>query len=148
MSTASGEPPVTQLTIQLQAPYQFAVRVEGDNVREYRTGEGPPLGPEGIPTPTDMLASAIATCLSSSLLFCTQKARVTIDDLSGRVTVRLKRNEKGRLRIGSIAVALDVTVPQDQRERFARCREIFEEFCVVTESVRAGIPVEVDLRVS
>jgi hypothetical protein len=28
----------------------------------------------------------------------------------------------------------------------ARCLEIFEDFCIVTESVRHGIPVAVEVR--
>jgi hypothetical protein len=29
--------------------------------------------------------------------------------------------------------------------RFDRCRQVFEDFCIVTQSVRAGIPVDVQI---
>ncbi len=147
MSSPSHEPAATALTIEMRAPYEFTVRVEGANAHAYTTGEGPPLGPAGNPAPDELLGAALATCLASSLLFCVQKAHVTVEALTGSVRVQKARNERGRLRIGSVEVAFDARVPDDQRERFKRCRTLFEEYCTVTESVRAGIPVEVALRV-
>jgi organic hydroperoxide reductase OsmC/OhrA len=53
------------------------------------------------------------------------------------------RNERGRMRIGEIRVTLAPEVTPEQRERMGRCLELFEDFCIVTESVRHGIKVEV-----
>jgi len=38
--------------------------------------------------------------------------------------------------------------PQNEqdRERMNRCLEIFEDFCLVTQSVRKGIDVQVDVQ--
>jgi hypothetical protein len=55
------------------------------------------------------------------------------------------RNARGRLRIGSLHVTLAPEVAAAQRERMGRCLELFEDFCIVTESVRQGIPVTVVL---
>jgi hypothetical protein len=60
-----------------------------------------------------------------------------------RVSVRVVRNEVGRFRIGSIQVALDPEIGDADLGRLGRCEELFEEFCMVTESVRRGVPVEV-----
>jgi organic hydroperoxide reductase OsmC/OhrA len=133
----------TVLTLERTRDYEFVVRVGGDNAHEYLTGEGPPLGSPGVPEASELLGAAVATCLASSLLFCTQKAHVKIDALSARVNVEKVRNEKGRLRVGSIDVSLSVGLTDDQREHFTRCSEIFEEYCVATQSVRSGIPVTV-----
>jgi organic hydroperoxide reductase OsmC/OhrA len=59
------------------------------------------------------------------------------------VTGSLRRNEAGRVRVGAIAVRIEPVVEQAQQARMRRCLEIFEDFCVVTESVRAGIQVDV-----
>lgn len=55
----------------------------------------------------------------------------------------LVRNERGRLRIGEIRVTLAPEVNPEQQERMGRCLELFEDFCIVTESVRHGFPVTV-----
>jgi len=55
------------------------------------------------------------------------------------------RNEQGRLRIGKIKVKISPEVDDSSKERLARCRELFEDFCVVTQSIRQGIPVEVEV---
>jgi organic hydroperoxide reductase OsmC/OhrA len=55
------------------------------------------------------------------------------------------RNDKGRMRIGSVKVVLHPTLDGVPPERMARCLELFEDFCVVTQSVREGIDVEVSV---
>jgi hypothetical protein len=55
------------------------------------------------------------------------------------------RNERGRLRIGAIRVTLAPEVDLEQRGRMGRCLELFEDFCIVTESVRHGFPVSVNV---
>ena len=55
----------------------------------------------------------------------------------------LKRNGAGRLRVGKVDVVPRPGVTAGTREKMGRCLELFESFCVVTESVRAGIGVGV-----
>ena len=55
------------------------------------------------------------------------------------------RNERGRLRIGEIRVRLAPDVAPEQRERMSRCLELFEDFCTVTQSIRQGIAVNVEV---
>ncbi len=136
------------LTMELTGAYEFRVRVDGENAHEFVSGEGPPLGAPGTTSAGEMLGASVATCLASSFLFCAQKAHVRIEKLGADVHVAMARNAQGRVRIRSVSVALDANAPAEQHERIARCREIFEEYCVVTESVRAGIPVDVALRVT
>jgi organic hydroperoxide reductase OsmC/OhrA len=57
----------------------------------------------------------------------------------------LGRNERGRLRIRSMSVRLEPMIPVEQHGRITRCVEIFEDFCVVTASVRPGIDVQVEV---
>jgi uncharacterized OsmC-like protein len=55
----------------------------------------------------------------------------------------LARNEKGLLRIGKLDVRLMVELADGQYDRINRCLDLFEDYCIVTASVRKGIPVNV-----
>ena len=55
------------------------------------------------------------------------------------------RNEAGRLRIEGIDVDLTPCFPANDAGRFERCKTLYEDFCIVTESVRRGISVNVHL---
>lgn len=105
--------------------------------------EAPPLGKGAGPNPARMLGAAIGHCLSASLLFCMGKARIPVGGLRSTVEGSLVRNERGRLRIGRIDVLLQPEIAQEDTGRIARCLEVFEDFCIVTQSVRAGIDVSV-----
>jgi organic hydroperoxide reductase OsmC/OhrA len=55
----------------------------------------------------------------------------------------LARNDAGRLRIDHLDVVLHPRVEGERTGRYERCLDIFEDFCIVTQSVRAGIQVDV-----
>ena len=57
----------------------------------------------------------------------------------------MTRNERGRLRIRSLRVRLEPVVPAGQHDRLARCRELYEDFCLVSQSVRQGIAITAEL---
>ncbi len=95
------------------------------------------------PNPARLLAAAVGNCLGASLLFCLRRSRIEIHGLRIAVDVSLERNERGRLRIGEIQVTMAPDMEPEQRERMGRCLELFEDFCIVTESVRHGIKVQV-----
>jgi uncharacterized OsmC-like protein len=107
--------------------------------------EPPPLGAGSGPNPARLLAAAVGSCLAASLVMCMRKARVDVRGVRTRVDGTLVRNERGRLRIGGLRVRLEPVVPADQHDRVPRCLALFEDFCVVTASVRQGLPVEVDV---
>ena len=66
-------------------------------------------------------------------------------DLRTTVAGTLVRNERGRLRIGALRVRLAPTVADADRPRLARCFELFEDYCVVTDSVRDGVDIAVEV---
>ena len=107
--------------------------------------EPEPLGENRGPSPGRVLAAALASCLGASLLFCLKKSRIDVQGLHTRASVALTRNEKGKLRVGTITVLLSPVVPLDQQPRMARCLEVFEDFCVVTASVRPAVTVNVSV---
>ena len=59
------------------------------------------------------------------------------------VSASLARNEAGRLRLRGIQVRVTPVVDAAEHVRMRRCLELFEDFCVVTQSVRNGIEVDV-----
>jgi uncharacterized OsmC-like protein len=105
--------------------------------------EAAPLGTGAGPTPAGLLAAAIGGCLSASLTLCLNKARLEPDAVNAHVTARMGRNESGRLRIDGIDVELTPCFASGDEARFERCKTLYEDFCIVTESVRKGIPVNV-----
>lgn len=106
--------------------------------------EPEPLGEGAGPNAARLLAGAVGNCLAASLLLCMEKARVPVTDLRATVEGTMARNEQGRLRIDRLDVTVVPTVEGEEvNPRMRRCLDIFEEFCIVTQSVRQGIQVDV-----
>ncbi len=98
------------------------------------------------PNPSRMLGMAILGCLSASFIFCLKKRNLTIDDLKAEAEVTIARNQKGFWRVKKIDVNIDVKIDDPEtRKRADQCRKMFEQYCVVTQAVREGIDVEVNL---
>ena len=134
-----------RVTLTRSQDYQFTVTFD-ERWPDLLTDEPAPLGRDGGPTATRMLGAAVGNCLAVSLLFCLDKARVSVSDLAVTVEGTVARNDEGRLRITDLNVALAPTVPAAEHERLQRCVDLFEDFCIVTASVRNGIPVHVDVQ--
>ncbi len=140
-------PPVNVFSIEIEQiqDYEFRIIFDKPQFEEWRLDEPPPLGRDSGPNPARALAAAIGNCLSASLLFCARKAKVELGPIRTRVTTEIVRNERGRMRIGKVAVHIDPGVKDEDRERALRCLDLFEDYCVVTQSVRTGVDVEVDV---
>lgn len=134
-------------TMELQDGYRFLVHFDQEGVAPLLMDESPPIGEGCGPSPARVLSAALGNCLSASALFCLRKARVTVTGMRTSVETRLARNEAGRLRIGGVTVRIAVDVAPEDRPRMGRCMGLFEDFCVVTQSVRGGIPVDVSVKV-
>lgn len=105
--------------------------------------EPPPLGGGQGPNPARLLGAAVGSCLQASLLFALHKARVPVAGLGARVVGSYRRNERKRLRIGGLAVTLRLDAPGAAAGALRAPLEAFEDFCVVTASVRQGLAVTV-----
>lgn len=137
------EPMEFSVHLTLQRGYQFSVDFGADGPPGLAVDEPPPLGGGEGPNPARMLGVAIGHCLSASLLFCLRKYGIEVGKMRSRVDGTLVRNEKGRLRIGGLKVTLDPDLSPADRARAGRCLQSFEDYCIVTESVRRGIDIEV-----
>lgn len=138
---------VFDISLELQDEYRFDVDFGLPDVPALRMDEPEPLGSGDGPNAARLLAGAVGNCLASSALFCLRKARIPVQGMRVDVRTTLGRNDAGRLRVHDIEVTLHAEVPDDEQARMARCLDLFEDFCLVTESVRKGIQVDVDVEV-
>jgi uncharacterized OsmC-like protein len=132
---------------------KFTIHVENVDGYEFRTtfdkpehgsllsDEPPPLGADRGPNPTRLLAAAVGNCLAASLLFCLSRAGADPKGVNATVSVELVRNDQRHLRVGRVDVSLQPNVRDDVA--LDACLEKFEDFCVVTQSVREGLDVAV-----
>ncbi len=130
------------LSLEQVEGYVFRVKFDKDGYPALLTDEPPPLGADGGPNPARLLAVSIANCLAASLLFCLQRRKVTPASISADVHMELVRNEQNRLRVGKVRVTVRPVLAADDAA-LAGCLDSFEDFCVVTQSVRQGIAVDV-----
>ena len=123
--------------------FEFLVRFDKEQYADLRMDEPAPLGQDSAPNPSRVLAAAIGNCLSASLLFCARKSRVELGPIRTTIKTQIVRNDKGRLRVAKVEVEIDPGLSEEQKPRAARCIDLFEDFCVVTQSVRQGIDIDV-----
>ena len=132
------------LTLEQEQGYEFRVKFDWPGVADLVLDEPEPLGAKRGPNAARLVAAAVANCLSASLVFCLQgKFKQKPGPIRAEVTGRLERNERGRYRIGGIDVAIALSDEAAAIQHLDRCGEQFEDFCIVTESIRKGIPVSV-----
>lgn len=139
----------TEFTTKLDQvkDYEFTVSFDKDALGKLTMDEPTPLGAEKGPNASRVLSSAVGHCLTASLIFCLQKSRIPLKHVTTNVHTTLARNEAGRWRVQGIRVDINADPLNEQdRERMKRCLEIFEDFCIVTQSVRKGINVEVAVK--
>jgi uncharacterized OsmC-like protein len=134
-----------ELTMELQDGYRFLVDFAQPGVPPLLLDEPEPLGDGDGPNAARVLAAAVGNCLSASAVFCLRRARIDVQGMRTTVSASLSRNEAGRLRLGGIEVRITPVVDAAEHGRMRRCLELFEDFCVVTQSVRNGIAVNVSV---
>lgn len=130
--------------LTLTKDYQFTTTFETlPHAPSFQVDEPPPLGAGEGPNAAALLSAAVGNCLAASLAFCLRKSRVEVTALEVEVRTRVVRNEAGRFRIAGIAVKLKPGLGAGEPAKYARCLDLFEDFCIVTASVRNGIPIDV-----
>jgi organic hydroperoxide reductase OsmC/OhrA len=135
------------LTLNRLENFKFDAEFDGEKMPNLLFDEPSPLGEDEGPNAARVLGAAVGNCLSASLLFCLQKARVTVEDMRTDVHGTISRNEAKRLRVTALDVRISATIPPEDQARVPRCLKVFEDFCVVSGSVRKGVDINVEVDV-
>jgi uncharacterized OsmC-like protein len=130
--------------LKQEQDFRFAIRFE-DGMPAIYGDEPPPLGKGTGPSPSQLLAAAVGNCLSDSLLFALRKFKQNPEPIQTTATATIDRNAENRLRAMNINVKLTLGVAGASLAHLDRALEQFEEFCTVSQSVRQGIPVSVEV---
>ena len=131
--------------LEQQENYQMNVRFDWEKAADLLLDEPQPLGEASGPNASRLLAAAAANCMSASLLFCLAKDGPPENSLRAEATATMVRTENKRLRIGGMDVRLIVNDELAGSKRFDRCKDLFEDFCIVSASIRQGIPIKVSV---
>lgn len=141
----SNEPQPITVRLEQDADFAFRISFPGTDIEGLLSDEGPPVGGGRGPAPGLLLLSALANCLVASLLFALRKQRNSVEGLVAEATAPLMRNDAGRWRIPRADVVLRLPGQNADYQHLDRVLAQFEEFCVVTQSVRQGIEVDVSV---
>lgn len=135
----------TTVTVTRQDKYKFLVDF-GPAIAKTLADEPAPLGEGAGPSPVQLLAAAVANCLSSSLVFANAKFKEDPGRLTTTVACEIGRNDKHRLRVTAMTVTMTLGVKAESLGHLDRALAQFEDFCTVSQSVRAGIPFTVTVK--
>ena len=133
------------VTMEHIKDFQFKVTFD-DKLNSLVMDEPPPLGSDKGPNATNVLSAAIANCLTASLLFCLTKTRVKPISLTTTVTTHTSRDDNKRIRINDSHVSIALDLADEDQNRLSRCTNLFEDYCIVSQSIRQGIDISVDIR--
>ncbi len=136
-SAASG----IRIELVQQSDYRFEAHFDDPGIPVLLTDEAAPLGGNAGPNPERLLVVAVANCLAASLLFAMRKFKNDPGLLRAVATLHMARNPQNRLRIGRIGVDLHIGTSASNISMLERVLGQFEDFCVVTQSVRLAFPV-------
>lgn len=133
-----------QVQLIQKQDYQFDVHF-GATIPVVMSDEPAPLGAGQGPSPVQFLAAAVGNCLSASLLFSLRKFKQTPEPIRCNVQADVGRNAEGRVRVLGLKAVLTLGVPAASLEHLDRVLAQFETYCTVTESIRQGIPVSIEV---
>ena len=143
MSEGEGTGEGIRLLLEQEGPYAFRISFEGAGLEALHSDESAPLGGGTGPNPSHLLLAGVANCLSASLLFALRKFKNAPGPIRTEIVGRKERNEAGRWRIPRATVTLHLSDAAAGMEHFDRVLAQFEQFCIVTQSVREGMQVDV-----
>ncbi len=146
MGDVTDDIKVSELSVRLAQEDAYRFQIGFDKAyAPIVSDEPPPLGKDAGPNPARLLAGAIGNCLAASLVFCLGKKGVKVEHgIEATVDMQIVRTPERRLRIGPVKVTLHVPAGISA-EAVDGCRDLFEDFCTVTASVRRGIEIDVAL---
>ena len=132
-----------RVELEWEGDFVFKVDFGLEGVDVLVMDEPEPVGGGTGPNAVRLVAAAVGNCLSASLLFCLNKSRVEVSGLKSNVRGVVARNEEGRWRLRELNVEIEI---DGDGKGLERCIDIFENFCIVTQSIRRGIPINVMMK--
>jgi uncharacterized OsmC-like protein len=138
-----SDSPDIRIVLEQEGPYAFKVNFEGTDLEALHTDEPAPLGAGSGPNPSALLLAGVANCLSASLLFALRKFKNDPGPIRAEIVARKERNAEGRWRIPRAEVTIRLSDKAGDLEHFDRVLAQFEQYCIVTQSVRDGVEVAV-----
>lgn len=135
-----------RLTLEQEEDFSFRIRFEGTALAPLLTDEASPLGHDRGPNPARLLLASVGNCLSASLLFALHKFKNQPGKLRAEVSASLVRNAEGRWRIPQAFVEIHLPDGNEHYQHLDNVLAQFEDFCIVTQSVRKGIDVAVTVK--
>ena len=125
-----------------QKDFKFAIHFS-DELPPFIADEPPPLGSSSGPSPAQMLAAAVANCLSNSLIFALKKFKQDPSPIETIASCNVGRNPENRLRVLSINVQINMSIASNNLENIDRVLGQFQDFCTVSSSINQHIPVQI-----
>ena len=141
----NAEAPI-RVSLEQESDFAFRISFEETALQPLLSDEPAPLGHDRGPNPSRLLLAAIGNCLVASLLFALRKQSNDPGKLRAEISAAPMRNAQGRWRIPKAFVELQLPGGGEDYQRLDRVLQQFEDFCVVTQSVRQGIDVEVTVK--
>lgn len=135
---------VIRIELTQRHDYRFDIAF-GNDVPMLTSDEPAPLGTGLGPSPVQMLCAAVGNCLSDSLLFAFRKFKQVPEPIHCVVTAEVGRNADDRLRVLNMTAQIRLGALASSLEQVDHVLAQFEEFCTVTQSVRQGIPITVEV---
>lgn len=139
------ESPIS-VTLEQESDFAFRITFDHRAFAPLLTDEPSPLGHDRGPNPSRLLLASVVNCLSASLLFALRKYKNAPQKLRATITATPMRNPEGRWRIPQAFVEIQLPEGNEDYAQLERVLEQFQQFCIVTESVRHGIEVEVTVK--
>jgi len=131
---------IIRVELSQRNDYRFDIAF-GEDVPMLTSDEPAPLGTGLGPSPVQMLCAAVGNCLSDSLLFAFRKFKQVPEPIHCVVTAEIGRNTDNRLRVLNMTAEIRMGALVSALAQVEHVLAQFEEFCTVTQSVRQGIPV-------
>jgi uncharacterized OsmC-like protein len=132
------------VTITQIEAYKFTVDF-GQTIPALLVDETEPIGRGEGPSPEQVLLTGVVNCLCASLFFALTKFQQDAKGITAVGRCVIDRNEEGRLRVKGIEVSIELGAEASALPKIERVISQFENFCTVSESVKSGIPVTVEI---
>jgi uncharacterized OsmC-like protein len=114
----------------------------GMNVDEPESFHGTDIGPSSV----EYLLIGIGGCLATTFAYSLQRRSIGVNGIDVVVDGRLAHVEpKKRLRLINVDVKITyLPQPNTSLKKINMCIEEFEEFCIVSQSIQNGFPINVE----